>query len=400
VHCLHRLFEARAARDPAAIALTFEGVHTTYGELNARADRLARVLRPLGIGPEVAVGLFLERSAEVVVAILGILKAGGAYVPLDPTYPAGRLAFLIEDARIPILLTQEHLGDLLPPHVERVMLEDASPPADAHHQTTSPPGGAASGNAAYVIYTSGSTGQPKGVVVEHRSLLNYVLAASEAFAIAPRDRALQFASLSFDAAAEEIFPTLAGGATLVLRPPGMIDSLPTFLERCGSLGLTILDLPTTFWHQLVEHMAQTRGTLPETVRLVIIGGEALQPLIFRLLGPGRRPDQDARVASLLEQVLNDVLGDRARGHDHGEIAIGLVALDAWQRRLLGQGVQLGQAAHAATLPGDLQHGAAGTARLEQVAERRLDAGRQVDLHQVRLDDPAVQCQQGLPGLAT
>jgi len=114
-------------------------------------------------------------------------------------------------------------------------------------------------------------------VVEHRSLLNYVLTASEAFAIAPRDRALQFASLSFDAVAEEIFPTLAGGAALVLRPPGMIDSLPAFLERCGSLGLPILDLPTTFWHQLVEHMAQTGGTLPETVQLVIIGGEALQP---------------------------------------------------------------------------------------------------------------------------
>ena len=275
--CVHELVEAQAARSPDSVAVICGDEQLTYRELDGRANRLAHHLRARGVGPETPVGLCAERSLPLIVGLLGILKAGGAYVPLDPTYPAGRIAFLIEDALIPILLTQEHLGDLLPPHVERVMLEDASSPADAHHQTTSPLGGAASGNAAYVIYTSGSTGQPKGVVVEHRSLLNYVLAASEAFAIASRDRVLQFASLSFDAAAEEIFPTLAGGAALVLRPPGMIDSLPAFLERCGSLELTILDLPTTFWHQLVEHMVQTGGTLPETVRLVIIGGEAMQP---------------------------------------------------------------------------------------------------------------------------
>ena len=280
-HCVHELVEAQAEQAPDAVAVICGDEQLTYRELDRRANRLAHHLRSLGVGPETPVGLCMERSLSLIVGLLGVLKAGGGYVPLDPTYPAERLSFLIEDAQIRILLTQQHMGSRLPPHVERVVLEDGGLLAGAHQHTVSPPGGATSRSMAYIIYTSGSTGQPKGVVVEHRSLRNYVLVAKEEFAITPHDRTLQFASLSFDAAAEEIFPTLAGGATLVLRPPGMIDALPIFLERCDSLGLTILDLPTAFWHELVAHLAQTGGTLPTKVRLVIIGGEAVLPARLR-----------------------------------------------------------------------------------------------------------------------
>ena len=170
--CLHRGFEAQVAQTPERVAVVCEGQVLTYRELNRRANGVARRLRALGVGPEVLVGLCVERSLEMVVGILAILKAGGAYVPLDPTYPPGRLAFMLEDAAVPVLLTQERLVAELPPHRAAVVALDGAGMADSGDGADGAdlPGGASPDNLAYVIYTSGSTGQPKGVLITHRNV--------------------------------------------------------------------------------------------------------------------------------------------------------------------------------------------------------------------------------------
>ncbi len=169
---LPELFAAQAARTPDAIAVVFEDKSLSYGELDARANQLAHHLRGLGVGPEVVVGLCVERSLEMLVGLLGILKAGGAYLPLDPTYPQERLAFMLEDAGAPVLVTHSALLDQLPAYGARIVQLDADWPAIAHKPTTAPCSGLDPHNTAYVIYTSGSTGTPKGVAVSHGGIPN------------------------------------------------------------------------------------------------------------------------------------------------------------------------------------------------------------------------------------
>ena len=267
---LHRLFEVQAGRSPEAPALEMGEVRLTYGELDERAERLARRLRCLGIGPESRVALAAERSLETMVGMLAVLKAGGAYVPLDPAYPPDRRAWMLEDSGAVPLPGMEELDE----------------PAGAVPNPIDPD------NAAYVIYTSGSTGRPKGVVVPHRAIAAYARTGREHYGIGPGDRVLQFASLSFDTSAEEIYPTLAGGATLVLRPDDMAASIPHFLRELERLGITVLNLPTAFWHELTAGLEAEGLELPACVRLVVIGGEAA--LADRLaawrrrVGPGVR----------------------------------------------------------------------------------------------------------------
>ena len=170
--CVPELFEAQAARTPAAVAVVFADQQLTYAQLDARANQLAHHLRGLGVGPEVVVGLCVERSLEMLVGLLGILKAGGAYLPLDPAYPSERLAFMLEDARAPVLVTQSRLLDQLPAYGARIVQVDADWPAIAQQSTTAPRSGLHPRNTAYVIYTSGSTGAPKGVAVSHGSIPN------------------------------------------------------------------------------------------------------------------------------------------------------------------------------------------------------------------------------------
>ncbi|HVH12948.1 MAG TPA: AMP-binding protein, partial [Longimicrobium sp.] len=165
--CIHDLFAAQAARMPHSEALLHEGTRLTYAELDARANRLARHLRRLGIGPESRVGICLERGVEMVGAMLGVLKAGGAYVPLDPAYPAERLAFTLRDAGVAVLVTQEKLRDLLPVADVRVVRVDTDARAIAAESAEAPESGVGPRNLAYLIYTSGSTGVPKGVAIEH-----------------------------------------------------------------------------------------------------------------------------------------------------------------------------------------------------------------------------------------
>ena len=201
---LPELFAAQVARTPEADAVVFEDERLSYGELDARSSRLAHHLRALGVGPEVVVGLCIERSLAMLVGLLGILKAGGAYLPLDPDYPPERLAFMLADAGAPVLLTRAALRAHLPAHDAHVVCLDADWPAIARQPATAPATNLAPQHPAYVIYTSGSTGTPKGVAVTHSGIPNLAAAHIDRLAITPGAHILQFASLSFDAAASEI----------------------------------------------------------------------------------------------------------------------------------------------------------------------------------------------------
>ncbi|WP_146131565.1 amino acid adenylation domain-containing protein [Merismopedia glauca] len=270
--CVHRWFEAQVVQTPNAIALIFGNQQFTYQQLNQRVNCLAHYLRRLGVQPETLVGLCLERSLDMMVGLLAILKAGGAYVPLDPSYPQERIALMLEDAQVSILLTQQcHSLDC----EAKVVCLDTDWFQISQESSENPDNIVELHHLAYVIYTSGSTGKPKGVMIEHRSLMNFVRGGSEAYGIVAGDRVLQFASISFDTAIEEIFLTLVKGATLVLRTPEMLRSIRFFLQTCADLNLTVLDLPTAFWHKLCMELPSVQ--LPPSLRLVIIGGERAIP---------------------------------------------------------------------------------------------------------------------------
>jgi amino acid adenylation domain-containing protein/non-ribosomal peptide synthase protein (TIGR01720 family) len=275
--CVQELFERRAGHTPEHPAVVCNGEQLSYRELNARANQLAHHLRATGVGPDVPVALCMERSIEMIVSLLAILKVGGAYVPLDPAYPLERLAFMLEDTGSPLLLTQQHLLDQLPPSRAQVMCLEKEWHAVAQESELNLNVKVEADNLAYVIYTSGSTGQPKGVMISHGSLTNYTEVALASYAIRPSDRVLQFASFSFDASAEEVFPCLAAGATLVLRSDEMSASPSAFLRECVDRRLTVLNFPTAFWHQLVAGLSADDWAQAELVRLVIIGGEKALP---------------------------------------------------------------------------------------------------------------------------
>ncbi len=210
------LFEAQVERRADAEAVVFGGKRLSYGELNRRSNRLAHYLRSLGVGPEVRVGICLERSLEMIIAVLGVLKAGGVYVPLDPEYPAERLGYMLEDAQVPVLLTEDGVAGKLPISWCQVLCVEQWDQLLQEQADTNPERTVIAENAAYVIYTSGSTGKPKGVVVTHKGLPNLVISQISGFNVTHESRVLQFASLSFDAAIAEILVTLAAGAVLVL----------------------------------------------------------------------------------------------------------------------------------------------------------------------------------------
>ena len=206
-------------------------------------------------------------------ALFGVLKAGGAYVPLDLAQPLGRLVRVVADTGARVLVASEALAKNLSACDPDLVAADDRFAAVTGEPDDRPPQSHHPRQLAYVIYTSGSTGTPKGVAVEHRSLATYVEAAAEAFAISPGDRVLQFASLSFDTSAEEVFVSLTRGAELVLRTDEMLASPAGFLRACEQAGVTVLDLPTAYWHELVEACAVEELPLPPGVRLVVIGGE-------------------------------------------------------------------------------------------------------------------------------
>jgi len=278
--CVLQLFEEQAVRTPESLAVICEEESLTYRGLNSRANQLAHHLRRHGVGPEVLVGICTERSPEMIIGLLAILKSGGAYVPLDPVYPEERLAFMAVDSGMQILLTTKQL----PPSMNNIASQNLTSKiifidSDEieRESKNDPVAGITPENLAYVIYTSGSTGKPKGTMIQHKSLLNFVESAIDEYGIQKSDRVLQFASICFDASVEEIFPSLLSGGCLILRTDEMLDSVTGFLEKCEEMKITVLDLPTAYWHEVVAEFSRLKLTLPETLRLLIIGGERANP---------------------------------------------------------------------------------------------------------------------------
>jgi amino acid adenylation domain-containing protein/non-ribosomal peptide synthase protein (TIGR01720 family) len=273
--CVHEVFESQAARWPDETAVVFEGQEVSYRELNGRVNQVARYLQGLGVGPEVRVGLYLERSVELVLGVLGVLQAGGAYVPLDVKAPLERVALMMEDAGLGIVLTQTEVSGRLPAswvHVVELDGQWEEISAESEERVES---GVKGENLAYVIYTSGSTGQSKGVMVRHRSLSNINSAVMESFALAPGDRQLQFLSTTFDAFVEEIYPTLCSGATLVLHRQPTTLSPSDLLQVVERYRITVLHSTPVYLHQLVEELWVNGHRLPAALRLIIFGGESL-----------------------------------------------------------------------------------------------------------------------------
>jgi aspartate racemase len=284
--CIHHLFVEQVALNPDKIAVVFGEQSLSYQGLYYRSHDLALFLQSQGVGPDSLVGLCMERSLEMVVCLFGILQAGGAYAPLDPDYPDERLAYMAQDSQAAIILTQEKLRDKLSAvipagtpliTVDRQWPEIGARVADLKARGAQLDDGVTSHHLAYVIYTSGSTGKPKGVLVEHQSLVNHATAAAEEYTITRDDRVLQFFTLSFDAAAEEIFTALTSGATLALRPDDLLDTIEFMLDRVAALGITVLDLPTAVWHSVVAALGQPDKRLPGSLRVLCIGGEAALP---------------------------------------------------------------------------------------------------------------------------
>ncbi|MFL5348129.1 MAG: amino acid adenylation domain-containing protein, partial [Hyalangium sp.] len=275
------LFEAQAERTPDAVALSFEDSQLTYRELNRRANQLAHHLRTLGVGQESRVGLCVERSLELVVGALGVLKAGGAFVPLDPSYPQERLAFMMRDAALSLVLTQERLADELPSQGELLICLDSEWARIALCPEDTPRTEAGEDPLAYVIYTSGSTGQPKGTLLAHRGLCNTALAAARVQRLGPDSRVLQFAASGFDASIWEMFSALLSGAHLCLAPRDSLMPGAPLQALIQTRGITAATLTPSV-------LAQLEPDAVPGLRTVTSAGEACTPELARRWKPGRR----------------------------------------------------------------------------------------------------------------
>ena len=268
--CIHELIESQVERTPEAVAVIFEGGQLTYRELNSKANQLARYLRRLGVGPDVMVGICIERSAEMLVGLLGILKAGGAYVPLDPTYPKHRLAFILEDAQAPLLLTEAALVARLDSHPMKTVCLDADWPIIAQECADNQLSPATSDNLAYVIYTSGSTGKPKGVQIPHRAVVNFLNSMRQEPGLTQQDTLIAVTTLSFDIAGLELFlPIIVGGCVLIVSREMASDGVE-LSKQIDKYGATVMQATPATWRLLLEAGWQGRDYLK-----ILCGGEAL-----------------------------------------------------------------------------------------------------------------------------
>ncbi len=283
--CVHELFEEQAQRTPDRVAIVFERRWMTYRELNEQADRIARQLSLLGVGPDERVGLHVERSLEMVVGLLGILKAGGAYVPLDPNYPQDRLAFILDDARPRVLLTQQSLRDRLRPVNADVLCLDDLPVGEIGAEHARPERKLQASDLAYVLYTSGSTGQPKGVQIPHRALVNFLKAMEHEPGITDEDKLLSVTSLSFDIAGLELLLPLMVGAQVTIAPSDVAADgfrLASLMKTCGA---TVMQATPGTWRLLLAAGWEGSQDLK-----ILCGGEAWSAELARALS--------ARCASL------------------------------------------------------------------------------------------------------
>ncbi|HLP75388.1 MAG TPA: amino acid adenylation domain-containing protein [Candidatus Paceibacterota bacterium] len=276
--CIHDLFEAQVTKTPEATALVFGPERITYRKLNERANQLAHRLRKAGVQTETLVGLCLDRSVEMIIAMLAILKAGGGYVPLDRNYPAERLAFMLRDTALPVLITDSQFASTLPRNSVRKIIHLDQERGLESEPTGNLPSATTAEDLAYVIYTSGSTGTPKGAAIPHRGVVRLVRGADYA-TFSPSDVMLQLAPISFDASTFEIWGALLNGATLVIHPPH-IPSLEELGRTIESHQITMLWLTAGLFHQIVDHQLASL----KSVRQLLAGGDVLSvPQVLRVL---------------------------------------------------------------------------------------------------------------------
>ncbi|MFB2976514.1 amino acid adenylation domain-containing protein [Microseira sp. BLCC-F43] len=266
---IHQLFEAQVERTPDAVAVIFEDKQLSYQELNQRANQLAHYLISLGVKPEVLVGICVERSLEMLIALLAILKAGAAYVPLDPAYPQERIAYILEDAQISLLLTQQHLIVQLPQHQAKVICLDTEWNSIAQENKNNLVTEVTSNNLAYVIYTSGSTGKPKGVQIQHGAVVNFLTSMRQTPGITERDILLSVTTITFDIAGLELYLPLIVGASVVIASREVASDGIQLLAEIADSGATIMQATPATWRMLLE------AGLPKMPLKILCGGEAL-----------------------------------------------------------------------------------------------------------------------------
>lgn len=271
--CLHQLFDAQAMRTRGAAAVISEEGQLTYQELNRRANQLAHYLQALGVGPDVLVGICVERSLEMMVGLLGILKAGGAYLPLDPEYPKERLAFMLEDAQTPVILTQQRLLTGLPEYTAQVVCLDSDWKVISQKSEEIPVSGATAENLAYVIYTSGSTGRPKGVLIPHRGIVNRLLWMQEVLQLTEADRILQKTPSAFDVSVGEFFLPLLNGACLVMARPGGHRDSAYLVQLIAAQKVSFVHFVPSMLTAFLEE--QGLDECGNSLRYVWCGGEVL-----------------------------------------------------------------------------------------------------------------------------
>ncbi len=282
--CIHQLFEEQVKRTPNAVAVVFDNQQLTYYELNCRANQLAHYLHSLGVKPDTLVGLCVERSLAAIVGVLGILKAGSAYVPIDPEYPTERLRFMLEDAQVKVLLTQQQLVESIPQHQAHLVCLDSDWEKIAQECELNSENTAAPDNLAYVIYTSGSTGKPKGVLVNHSNVVRLFAATNAWYNFNSQDVWTLFHSYAFDFSVWEIWGALLYGGRLVVVPYLVTRSPESFYELLCQEKVTVLNQTPSAFRQLIQaeqaisyagrNAIATAGDL--NLRLVIFGGEALE----------------------------------------------------------------------------------------------------------------------------
>ena len=295
--CVHQRFAAQARATPDAVALTCGAERLTYAELDARTNQLARHLVSLGVGREVKVGLCVERGLDLVVGLIGILKAGGAYLPIDLAYPPERLAFMLEDARAPILVTQSRLADRIPAKGASAVLLDADWPAIAGHDAGAFESGATPDDLCYVLYTSGSTGRPKGCEVLHRNVARLFDATQSWFGFDQRDVWTLFHSHAFDFSVWELWGALLHGGRVVVVPFEVSRSPADFLALLSREHVTVLNQTPSAFRHLMSADRESTPPLPLSLRWVIFGGEALE---LQSLRPWfeRRGDDQPRLVNM------------------------------------------------------------------------------------------------------
>jgi amino acid adenylation domain-containing protein len=343
--CIHQLFEEQVERTPDAVAVVFENQQLTYHQLNCRANQLAHYLQSLGVKPDVLVGICVERSLEMVVGLLGILKAGGAYVPLDPDYPQDRLSFMLEDAQVLLLLTQQHITESLPEHQAKLVCLDEVWEQIAQNNQDNPTSRVRAFHLANLIYTSGSTGRPKGVMVEHRGLCNLAQAQIQTFGVDYDSRILQFASLSFDASIWEVAMAWGSGATLYLgTKDSLMPGIP-LIERLRDDAITHITLPPSALAVLPTE------ELP-ALQTMIVAGEACSVELIKKWSVGRNffnayGPTEASVCATIAKCTED----------HEKISIGR-AIANTQVYILDKNLQ----PVPVGIPGELHIGGAGLAR--------------------------------------